>query len=122
MGYMRHHAIIMTSWKKEVIEAAAVEARRLGCETAGPVESMTNSFWSLLIAPDGSKEGWDESDAGDERRAALVRWTKTLRYEDGSSPLEWAEVVYSNDDNDAELVQHEWSELIRDEDEATAHA
>ena len=48
----------------------------------GPVESLTNGYAWLAFLPDGSKEGWNLSDEGDQHRARfhelfgglLVRW------------------------------------------------
>ena len=29
---------------------------------------MVNGYWTLFVFPDGSKEGWDDSELGDKRR------------------------------------------------------
>lgn len=102
MGYIRHNAIVVTSWKS--LEYVAQKARELGAQVVGPSESAINGYSSLLICPDGSKEGWSDSDKGDERRAALREFMNTQRYED----YEWAEVSYGSDDQSATVVHHAW--------------
>lgn len=68
MGYMRHNAIVVTSWKEEAIKEAAAMAEKIGLLVIRQSEEAVNGYRSLLVCPDGSKEGWDESDRGDERR------------------------------------------------------
>lgn len=108
MGYVRHNAIVVTSWDDEVIIKAYQKAAELGCLVTGTVIDTVNAYHSFLIAPDGSKEGWAESDEGDTRRAQFREWTRTVRHSDGSSPLEWVEVDYGSDDADPDVVDHEW--------------
>lgn len=110
MGYIRHNAIVVTSWNDEAIEAAAEEAYALGLQVLGPSDGAINGYRSLLICPDGSKEGWEDSDAGDRQRKQFRHWLNTRRYEDGSSNLEWVEVAYGSDDGDAQVVAHAWEE------------
>jgi hypothetical protein len=57
------------------------------------------------VAPDGSKEGWDNSNTGDEQRAELVAWLESQRYDDGSTSLDYAEVQFGDDDNDARILR-----------------
>lgn len=109
MGYIRHNAIVVTSWNPEAIVAADAEARRLGLTVLGPTAAATNAYRTLLICPDGSYEGWKESDEGDDRREKFREWARTLRYEDGSSPLEWCEIAYGNDDREATVCDSEWA-------------
>jgi hypothetical protein len=57
-----------------------------------------NGYRSILICPDGSKEGWADSEQGDARRAALR--TRLVAEES----LEWCEVSYGHDDGTAEKI------------------
>lgn len=66
----------------------------------------TNGYRAFLVPPDGSKEGWDESERGDERRAQFVKWLRSYSYSDGSSPLDWIEVQFGGDDDDANIINH----------------
>lgn len=94
MGYMRHHAIVVTTWDAKKINAARDEAVRLGNVCTLVCPSPSNGYQSFLVVPDGSKEGWPESDKGDGARAAFIGWLSAQDYEDGSSPYDWVEVVY----------------------------
>lgn len=106
MGYMRHHAIVVTSWSEEAVKAGHAKAVALGCTVSEIVDSKMNGYTSFLIAPDGSKEGWGESNDGDGRRMAWIAWARTTLYEDGSGPLDWVEVRFGGDDDSAEVTSH----------------
>jgi hypothetical protein len=109
MGYIVHHAIIITTWNGSRAETVADMATSMGLQVLGPSERVVNRYRSILICPDGSKDGWDESDAGDVRRDKFLAWLDTQRYEDGSSDLDWVEIRYSPDDCAAQIVHHAWS-------------
>jgi len=111
MGYIAHNAIVVTSWNSDSIEAAACFARNLGMTVLGPSAEAVNGYRSILVCPDGSKEGWQPSDEGDERRAGLREWMHSQAYSDGSSPLEWVEVRYGSDDRTAAVTNTAW-ELV----------
>ena len=46
------------------------------------------------MAPDGSKEGWEDSYEGDRLRDRIVERLAVDDYEDGSSPWSWVEVGF----------------------------
>jgi hypothetical protein len=106
MGYMRHHAIVVTSWKHELLQEAHATAVELGVrdpevigqrlwEVSEITPESTNGYRSFFVAPDGSKEGWDTSDRGDVQRTALIQW-----FQDKAGYLDWVEVSYGGDDYD----------------------
>lgn len=104
MGYMRHHAIVVTGYEPDNHDRVADaygKAVSLGLNVSNVIESPVNGYRSFLVAPDGSKEGWDDSDAGDKRRDAFVDWLRSL--EDGW--LAWAEVRYGDDDGQAAVIR-----------------
>lgn len=108
MGYIRHNAIVVTTWSDGLIEAAAQQARELGAQVLGPGDSVVNGYRSILICPDGSKEGWDDSSLGDNRRAAFKAWLRQQAFSNGSSSLEWVEVSYGSDDQSSAVVDDQW--------------
>lgn len=108
MGYIRHNAIVVTSWDEARLAEVARHAEVLELDVLGPSRGTTNGYRTLLVCPDGSKEGWDGSEAGDKKRAAFCEFLRTQVYEDGSSWLEWAEVVYGADDEEAAVVDDAW--------------
>lgn len=112
MGYIRHNAIVATTWDRHGIDAAATEARRIGLHVLGPDVADVNDWFTICIPPDGSKEGWEESDQGDEKRAAFRTWLASKVSEDGGYYFEWCEVAYGNDDMSAEIVRSTWTEDV----------
>jgi len=108
MGYIKHNAIIVTSWKDTAILEAAKQAKTFGLTILGPGEEAVNDYRTLLVCPDGSEEGWDESNRGDQRRELFREWLDAQAYEDGSTALEWVEVVYGSDDAEATIVANAW--------------
>lgn len=104
MGYMRHHAIVVTSWKGELLKRAHKTAVELGMSVSGITDEVTNGYCSFLVAPDGSKEGWTTSDNGDAQRAQLLDWLDAQRYDDDSTPLEWVVVQFGDDDLNTRIV------------------
>lgn len=113
MGNVSHHAIVVTSWKRDVLKDARKYAKKLKLEVTEIVESKWNSFATFVVLPDGSKEGWRESIDGDDRRAKLKERLLSYRYDDKSSCLEWVEVQYGRDDYGiggvgAKVTDHEW--------------
>lgn len=123
MGYMCHHAIVVTSWKKEAVEAAHAKAVELfgqfGSIVSNICEATTNGYYSFLIAPDGSKEGWDTSNAGDEAREAMVKWIEhgPCCYEDGTHSFDWCEVQFSDDYDNDYMVRSNSTEYVPEEED-----
>ncbi len=105
MGYMRHHAIVVTSSAPKLLKAAHVKAVELGMSVTGITPEVTNGYSSFLVAPDGSKEGWAESDAGDVRRDQFTAWLDDQRYDDDSTSLGWVEVQFDDDEHETAIVR-----------------
>jgi|SRR5216683_3332841 len=103
MGYMRHHAIVVTSYNEKNIKAAHEKALEIFGDS---VTAMTNGYCSFFIAPDGSKEGWDTSESGDECRTLFIGWLNEQRFEDRSSSFDWVEVQYGDDENETIICRH----------------
>lgn len=102
MGFIAHHAIICTSWDKESLEDARTKAVEIfGSEAVSLVAaSQMNGYGSFFVAPDGSKEGWVDSDLGDQKRNEFLDW---LSAEDQSELFaDCVEVQYGGD-----LARHE---------------
>lgn len=106
MGYSRHHAIVVTTFDNKYAQQAHAHAVELGMAVSSIIQSPTNGYASFFVAPDGSKEGWQQSADGDQKRSELIRRLDTFRYEDGSSPLRWAEMQYGDDEGRTLIVSH----------------
>jgi hypothetical protein len=95
MGAIIHQAVVVTAcdpWAKTAHTKAVRLCGKDHVTELGP--ALTNGFRSFLVIPDGSKEGWIESDVGAEHREAFVNWLNRQRYGDGSSPYDWVLVEY----------------------------
>lgn len=104
MGYIKHHAIVVTSYSKDDILSAYNEASTIGLQVIGPSATATNGYSSILICPDGSKEGWKTSNDGNEKRNIFKEWLR------GQWQLEWFEASYGNNDADAKITSNAWEE------------
>lgn len=84
MGWIRHHGLVVTGEadgdRPYNIAHAHAKAVELGLLVSPPVRSAINSYSTILIAPDGSKEGWETSIEFDEKREALKTWLRTVPY------------------------------------------
>lgn len=104
MSYTRHHAIIVTSWNEKSIRKAHEAASKIFPHVSEIVESGMNGYSSFFVPPDGSKEGWRDSDIGNDQREIFKKWLKSNeRYKDGSSSLSAIEVCYPEDDDSASV-------------------
>jgi len=73
MGYMRNNAIVITSEFSVRVETAHRKASDI-FEWVSPISPATiNGSRSFFIPPDGSKEGWGESNIGDECRREFIK-------------------------------------------------
>ena len=92
MGYIMHDAIIVTAFRDQDAVAGRDKAEELGLPVSNLVRSMVNGYTTFLIAPDGSKEGWSDSDKYDGIRARWLEWAHKA-YADGMY-LKWCHVRY----------------------------
>lgn len=107
MGYIKHHAIVVTSYKDEAINLAHAKAKDIFNQKVSEIlESEMNSYKSFFIPPDGSKEGWEDSEKGDYQRKMFVDWIKEQNEEDGSNSLDFCEFFYGEDNGWAQIENH----------------
>ncbi len=118
MGYIKHHAIIVTSWSDEYIGAAHKIASEIFASQHNDfpgvtpiISSPVKGYASFMVVPDGSKEGWDASDEGDANRKKFKTFIRESIY------LDWVEVAYGGDDpEDAYLPDHNQHEEVEDDE------
>jgi len=107
---MRSHAIVVESWNAIMLASAHAEARKL-FDGIAPVTEVTpeasNGRRAFMVAPDGSKEGWEESDRGDAARSAFKDYLRSQYHDDGSTSLRWAEVMFADDEGRAAVVEYD---------------
>ena len=117
MGYMAHHAIVVTSYDRARLNEARAVALDTFPAVTEIVASPINGFASFLIPPDGSKACWQEDKDGDVRRSAFIQWLNSQAYDDGSSAFDWVEVQYGDDDWEARVTrsgdEHTYRTMIK---------
>lgn len=117
---MRHHAIIVTSWDEKLIQAAHAKAceafEYIKAKNVSPISPQAVNFYqSFAVFPDGSKEGWADSNAGDGSRNMLVSWLQSQVDEEDNPLLDWVEVQYGDDEHDTRIVSDS-DEHLRDDE------
>lgn len=120
MGYIKHHTIIVTGWSddvKNVREKAINVFKRcfknepfdydFNSELISPIiKGTTNNQQSFFIAPDGSKEGWADSDNADTARKDFLDWLR-----DSDNHCDYVEVQFGGDDDRQEVLRGSKSDL-----------
>ena len=107
MGYMRHHAIVVTTFQPKAAKAARAKAIELFEDglVSETLESVINGYLTFLIAPDGSKLGWARDKQGDESREGFIAWLKG-HGDHNSTWFDWVEIQYGDDEKEALVVSH----------------
>lgn len=109
MGYMAHDAVIVVTGDWAPLpdidafrETLPTDLRPL---VLGPIATPINNYRMYAFLPDGSKEGWELSDAGDEHRERFKDLFRDT-YSDGSCPHDWTHVRFggSPEDGDPDRV------------------
>lgn len=124
MGYMKNHAIIVTGFQEESMKLAHAKAIELFgltirqpegaynwplAEVTEITPASTNSHRSFMVAPDGSKEGWGQSDSGDQARQAFIEWLSG-QYSHGHY-FSYVEVSYGEDDYEPAKIVTDSNEI-----------
>lgn len=125
MGYTRHHAIIVTSYRPDVIDSAHSKATAIFGIVSAILKSRHEVYYSFFIPPDGGNDGGEWSDGGDALRDQFVDWLNGQRFEDGSNPLAWVEVQYHDDEGVNKVTRHEalfWSDEITGDNPITMNS
>lgn len=100
MGYICHHAILVTAFGDKVDKAQEKAKEIVGEEVVSEVcHSPINGYRTFLVFPDGSKEGWKESDNYEVKREQFMEWLKEDGYYD------WALIQYGDEERQDLLLQ-----------------
>lgn len=106
MGYNRSHTIVVEGYfgsdADDILNQTHGKAKMLfGSRVSDILGPFTNGSGSFFIAPDGSKEGWEESDVNDEKRDELIKWmVNHIDY------IAWVEVQFNDDDGETIVTRH----------------
>jgi hypothetical protein len=104
MGFIKHNAIIVTGEKGDVFKAnkkaCKIFKKYLKNNTlvSEVIPGVANNQYSFLIAPDGSKEGWENSNNADIAREKLCRWLHK------KGVCEYIEIRFGGDDDGQTFV------------------
>ncbi|MCK4782163.1 MAG: hypothetical protein KAV87_00320 [Desulfobacteraceae bacterium] len=97
MGVENNNAVIATTWDKTEVERIKKWADGLNDFDKGLFlfgDEKINGKTTVIMVPDGSKEGWTESDDGDKLRDEFVKELEKANYEDDSNPWDFVEVGF----------------------------
>lgn len=112
MGYIKHNTIIITSYIEDSIREVREMAHNVFNKWLGPydgsknimvsevISGVVNGQYSFFISPDGSKEGWEDSNKGDYARDELYEW-----FLNNETYCDFIEVRFGGDDNICEIVR-----------------
>jgi hypothetical protein len=92
MSVTQHNAIIVTAHSEQRAEAAWQRASELDMLISPIAEDDVNGWCTFVVFPDGSKEGWPESDEGDRQRAKFREWLHA------EGCCRWVEVSYGDEE------------------------
>lgn len=121
MGYIRHHAIIVTSWRVDLIKELHEQVLQIveddhdiidlhitsGADLVSAIHfSPSNSYASFVIFPDGSKEGWNTSDRGDAIRGAVIKRINSFADVHDTQSIDWVEIQYGDEEGNTAIVRH----------------
>lgn len=99
MGVINHNAVIATAQcgdnqVRKVLEWVDSLPEDLKGLFIVNRNVLANSATTIVLTPDGSKEGWDASARGDSLRDQFIKLLRSFNYEDESNPFDWVEVSY----------------------------
>lgn len=103
MGYIRHDVTLIATNPDRPGGLPDIDAFRESMPEqwrpliVGPIPGVINGDVFYAFLPDGSKEGWGDSEEGDNRRAEFRALFTTHAYEDGSSADDVVTVSFGGD-------------------------
>lgn len=113
MSHVIHEVIIVTCYAEELAKRAHVKAKELmeppnkthpDRLVTDIVASNINSYYTFFIAPDGSKEGWEEAEYFATQREKFLSWL-VLQEEEEGVWYEWMEVKYGKRESGVDVRQ-----------------
>jgi hypothetical protein len=100
MGYLRYECIVVNGWSaEEVLNAYRIALLECGTLVSSIVLHPSNGGASFLIAPDGSKEGWVDSDISETARKSFITRIELLGIK-----VDWALIRMGGDDDEFRVL------------------
>lgn len=97
MGVENNECVVATTWNDEAVEKIKAWVMTLNEREQSLfafVPALINGKTTILLAPDGSKKGWETAKQGEALRNELIEQFAIFGYDDGSNPFDWVEVGY----------------------------
>ena len=70
------------------------------------IESLINNYYTMVLYPDGSKEGHETSEDGDSLRKKTIEYLNEYNQKHTDDPVNFVELYYGADDGKAEILNH----------------
>lgn len=102
MGYIKHHTIIVTDWNDDIKITHQKAVEIFGQLVSPIIPGLVNNQASFFVAPDGSKEGWLDSDKCNDNRDKFI----TYMLSEGRG--DFAEVIFGGDDDIESVLRSRW--------------
>ncbi len=112
MGTIKHHAIIVTGFDKEAINTVRNKAVELFTIENYDISDHSNlisnivfgmnGYMSFFIGPDGSKEGWNDSDFCDNARIEFTKWMDDQK----ETYCDYIEINFGGDNNNNRVIKY----------------
>ena len=85
----------------EIIEGIAKgqNISKFNIPVSEPVSSGVNGYWTLITGPDGSNEGWEESNLRNEAPNKIIKMIDSQEYY-----ASWTEVQYDDENGEDRTV------------------
>jgi hypothetical protein len=105
MGYIKNECLVVSGWDGKAVSKARDKAIAVYRDHAMEdlvgdlVPHAINGGAAFLIAPDGSKEGWEHSDKANAARDEFISILKADR-----SYLEWCHLLIGGDDGEYRVL------------------
>ena len=96
MGAINHNAVIATTWSDEEFNRVGEWIGNLTREQRTLFVTNINQFGSftIVMTPDGSQGGWEDSNECDEIREEFTAFLESRAYSDGSNTWKYVEVSF----------------------------
>lgn len=96
MGVINHNTIVATTWSGEEVNHINSWINTLDHRHKSLFVTCNNIFGdtTIIMIPDGSKEGWEESNKCDELRGEFIKVLESRSHEDGSNAWKYVEVSF----------------------------
>lgn len=96
MGVINHNAVIATTWSDKEFNRVGEWIGNLTREQRALFVTNKNQFGdvTIVMTPDGSKEGWEDSNECDKIREEFTTLLESRACEDGSNAWKYVEVSF----------------------------